>query len=74
MTQTVQHHKEPLLRIVKRDGIARPKAYAIRIAAVLASLVVSGKRCCWRGCSSLNPISCCSMNPAPRWTKWRKRI
>ncbi len=20
---------------------------------------------CWRGCSSLNPISCCSMNPAP---------
>lgn len=40
----------------------------------LASLVVSGKRCCWRGCSSLNPISCCSMNPAPRWTKWRKRI
>lgn len=26
MTQTVQHHKEPLLRIVKRDGIARPKA------------------------------------------------
>ena len=42
MTQTVQHHKEPLLRIVKRDGIARPKAYAIRIAAVLASLVVSG--------------------------------
>ena len=42
MTQTVQHHKEPLLRIVKRDGITRPKAYAIRIAAVLASLVVSG--------------------------------
>lgn len=40
----------------------------------LASLVVSGKRCCWRGYSSLNPISCCSMNPAPRWTKWRKRI
>ena len=42
MTQTVQHHKEPLLRIVKRDGITRPKAYAIRIVAVLASLVVSG--------------------------------
>ncbi|MBP3485264.1 MAG: ABC transporter permease [Oscillospiraceae bacterium] len=34
--------KEPLLRIAKRDGIARPKAYAIRIAAVLLSLVVSG--------------------------------
>ena len=40
----------------------------------LASLVVSGKRCCWRGYSSLNPISSCSTNPAPRWTKWRKRI
>ena len=34
--------KEPLLRIAKRDGIARPKAYAIRIVAVLLSLVVSG--------------------------------
>ena len=34
MTQATQH-KEPLLRIVKRDGIARPKAYAIRLAAVL---------------------------------------
>lgn len=40
----------------------------------LASLVVSGKRCCWRGYLSLNPISCCSMNPAPRWMKWQKRI
>ena len=40
----------------------------------LASLVVSDKRCCWRGYSSLNPISCCSMNPAPRWMKWQKRI
>ncbi len=36
------HRKEPLLRIAKRDGIARPKAYAIRLAAVLLSLVVSG--------------------------------
>ena len=34
--------KEPLLRIAKRDEIARPKAYAIRIAAVLLSLIVSG--------------------------------
>ena len=41
MSQIKQGH-EPLLRIAKRDGIARPKAYAIRIAAVLLSLVVSG--------------------------------
>lgn len=34
--------KEPLLRIAKRDEISRPKAYAIRIVAVLLSLVVSG--------------------------------
>lgn len=34
--------KEPLLRIAKRDEISRPKAYAIRIIAVLLSLVVSG--------------------------------
>lgn len=34
--------KEPLLRIAKRDGIARPKAYAIRLGAILLSLVVSG--------------------------------
>lgn len=40
----------------------------------LVFLAVSGKRCCWRGFSSLNPISCCSMNPAPRWMKWQKRI
>ncbi|WP_295582102.1 ABC transporter permease [uncultured Oscillibacter sp.] len=39
---TATNQKEPLLRIAKRDGIARPKAYAIRIAAVLLSLVVSG--------------------------------
>ena len=30
-------HREPLLRIAKRDGIARPKAWAIRIIAVLLS-------------------------------------
>ena len=41
MRQATQH-KEPLLRIVKRDGIARPKAYAIRLIAVLLSLVVCG--------------------------------
>ena len=35
-------HKEPLLRIAKRDSIPRPKAWAIRIVAVLLSLVVSG--------------------------------
>ena len=39
---TVNHSKEPLLRIAKRDGISRPKAYAIRLVAVLLSLVVSG--------------------------------
>ena len=35
-------HKEPLLRIAKRDSIPRPKAYAIRVIAVLLSLLVSG--------------------------------
>ena len=39
---TVNNSKEPLLRIAKRDGISRPKAYAIRLVAVLLSLVVSG--------------------------------
>lgn len=34
--------KEPLLRISKRDSIAAPKAYTIRIAAVLLALAVSG--------------------------------
>ena len=34
--------KEPLLRIAKRDAIPRPKAWAVRIIAVLLSLVVSG--------------------------------
>jgi len=38
----IKQNKEPLLRIAKRDGISRPKAYAIRVAAVLISLVVSG--------------------------------
>ena len=39
---TANNTKEPLLRIAKRDGISRPKAYAIRLVAVLLSLVVSG--------------------------------
>ena len=38
----VKQHKEPLLRIAKRDTITHPKAWAIRIVAVLLSLVVSG--------------------------------
>ena len=38
----VKQGKEPLLRIAKRDGISRPKAYGIRVVAVLLSLVVSG--------------------------------
>lgn len=38
----VKQHKEPLLRITKRDTISHPKAWAIRIVAVLLSLVVSG--------------------------------
>ena len=39
---TANNSKEPLLRIAKRDGISRPKAYAIRVVAVLLSLAVSG--------------------------------
>ena len=39
---TVNHTQEPLLRIAKRDGISRPSSYAIRIVAVVLSLVVSG--------------------------------
>ena len=49
-----KHSKEPLLRIAKRDGISRPKAYGIRIAAVLLSLVVSGIFIF--AVTSLNPI------------------
>ena len=41
MTQ-VKSHKEPLLRIAKRDALSWPKAWGIRLAAVLLSLVVSG--------------------------------
>ena len=37
-----KHYKEPLVRIAKRDAIPWPKAYGIRLLAVLLSLVVSG--------------------------------
>ncbi|MBU5435444.1 ABC transporter permease [Pseudoflavonifractor sp. MSJ-37] len=41
---SAQHieHKEPLLRLAKRDDIARPKAWAIRAAAILLALVTGG--------------------------------
>ena len=35
-------HHEPLLRIAKRDPLPRSKAYAVRVIAVLISLLVSG--------------------------------
>ncbi|MFZ2257104.1 MAG: ABC transporter permease [Clostridiaceae bacterium] len=35
-------HKEPLIRIAKRDSITTPKAYGIRILSVLLALAVSG--------------------------------
>ena len=38
----LNHTKEPLLRIAKRDIMPRPKAHAIRIVAVILSLIVSG--------------------------------
>ena len=37
----MKQNKEPLLRIAKRDGISRGRAYTIRIISVLLSLVVS---------------------------------
>ena len=40
MTQVT--HKDPLLRITKRDSIPTLKAWGIRLLAVLLSLVVSG--------------------------------
>ena len=36
------HHSEPLVRLVKRDTIARPKAWGIRLAAVVLALLLSG--------------------------------
>lgn len=38
----MKQHREPLLRIAKRESIATPKAYAIRLAAVFLALAVSG--------------------------------
>ena len=38
----MNNKNEPLLRIAKRDGITRSKAYTVRIIAVLLSLIVSG--------------------------------
>ena len=38
----VKQHKEPLIRIAKRDGIGLPKSIGIRVIAVLLSLIVSG--------------------------------
>lgn len=35
-------HKEPLLRIARRESITTPKAYGVRIIAVLLALAVSG--------------------------------
>ena len=35
-------HKEPLIRIAKRDSITTPKAYGIRILSILLALAVSG--------------------------------
>jgi len=42
MSQVKNNSHEPLLRLAKRDGISRSKAYTIRVVAVLLSLVVSG--------------------------------
>lgn len=42
MNTVKQHTKDPLLRIAKRDAMFWPKAWLIRIIAVLLSLAVSG--------------------------------
>lgn len=36
------HHSEPLVRLVKRDSIARPRAWGVRLAAVALALLLSG--------------------------------
>lgn len=38
----IKQHKEPFLRIAKRDSIATSKAYLIRVIAVILALAVSG--------------------------------
>ena len=40
--KTVKAHREPLVRIVKRDGISLWKNWLIRLAAVLVALLLSG--------------------------------
>ena len=40
--KTVKAHREPLVRIVKRDGIALWKNWLIRLAAVVVALLLSG--------------------------------
>ena len=47
-------HSEPLIRLVKRDGISRPKSWGIRIAAVLLALLLSGLFI--YSVTSLNPV------------------
>ncbi|MEG1593836.1 MAG: ABC transporter permease, partial [Oscillibacter sp.] len=42
MSTPSHEHHEPLIRISKRVGISTPKAWGIRAAALLLSLVVSG--------------------------------
>ncbi len=42
MNQTAAHHKQPLVRIAKRDTIRWWKAWGIRLIAILAALIVSG--------------------------------
>ena len=47
-------HNEPLIRIVKRDTISRPKSWGIRIASVLLALLISGLFI--YSVTSLNPV------------------
>jgi ABC-type uncharacterized transport system permease subunit len=42
MSANVHEHSEPLIRISKRTGIARGKAWGIRAIALILALVVSG--------------------------------
>ena len=38
---SINHVREPLFHIAKRDRISKPKAYAIRTVAIILSLIVS---------------------------------
>jgi simple sugar transport system permease protein len=42
MSKKNKKTKEPLLHIVKRDGVPKQKAWLIRILAVLAALIFAG--------------------------------